>query len=78
MATENSTALNHTPETPKTVASIIRKLEQNLMKLGYMDFASEAKMNRLIAGFLRTNGYRVGAKRFAESAKFAALSAKAL
>jgi hypothetical protein len=78
MATRKSinSALKLTPQTPTTAASVTRKFEQSRIKLGYMDFASEAKMNRLVAGFLRANGYRAPANRFTENAKFNALMAR--
>jgi hypothetical protein len=85
MATRQTTSKNlkHTPKirritTPATPSNQIwRGLEKDLMKLGHLEFAREAEMYRLIAGFLRTNGYRARAKRFAEDARFNALSAKA-
>jgi hypothetical protein len=76
MAT-NKTSKSSAPKALRTTKSILGKLQQDLIDLDYMDFASEAKMNRLIAGFLRTNGYRAPAKRFTEQAKYNALCAKA-
>jgi hypothetical protein len=76
-----NSALKHTPSEASTQirhrhALIMRKLEQNLMKLGFLDYAGEAKMNRLIAGFLRTNGHRTRAKMFSQTARCNAIMAR--
>jgi hypothetical protein len=73
MATRKTSSKKHTPKmsrtTPTKHALIMRKFERDEIKRSGLDFAGLAKMNRLLAQFLRANGYSYHAKRYFNSAQ---------